>query len=495
MTSLDASAGRIGYLLNQVRWATRISAALSTAQNREDIYAVLVSGLVSPIAVGFQTALVFDVDETAGEISGRFAIGIGSSEELDEMREDLRSETEFIERRKAELQERAAVDDDAASELRTLELGSQWVTIFQRLGTDSEQSRAVQSLRWPLESAGDCDAAPQFFRGLLGLRAPRAFGGNGGRAELPPELDSLLPGPFAVVPLRTNRGLRALVFVDRRVTGEPITSEDLDSLDWFATQGAIAIQNAELIADLETAYSELKAVDQLKSNFLSIISHELRTPLTAITGFVELILNKRAGDVNNSQRNLLKRVAKNTGHLNNMVNDLIEIAEIEAEGVTDISLVPVDPLNTLFATLPKLDYRRRDHKVDVQPIFDGELPRIVCDERSLERIFFHLLDNAVKFSEEGVPVDVEFEELDDSRLSIAICDCGAGIPGDKLKKIFDQFYQVDNSLTRSHEGLGIGLAVTRMLVQATRGEIRVESTLGKGSRFTLIYPVAESRAG
>ncbi len=493
MAPLDASPGRLGYLLNQVRWVTRVSAALSTALNREDIYSVLISGLVSPIALGFTNALVFDVDESTDEIKGRFSIGIGSLEELEEMRDELRSESEFIEKRKAELLEKAAEDDMAASELKTLELSSQWVTLFQHLGTENEQTRILRTLRWSLDSAGGYETAPLFFRRLLNLRAPRAFGDNGNRLDIPSELEALLSGPFAAVPLRTNRGLRALVFVDRRITGEPITREDLDSLDWFATQGAMAIQNTELISDLENAYSELKAVDQLKSNFLSIISHELRTPLTAITGFVELILNERAGDITDPQRNLLGRVAKNTGHLNNMVNDLIEIAEIEAEGVTDISLVPVDPLNTLFATLPKLDYRRRDNRVDVHPVFDGEVPNIICDERALERIFFHLLDNAMKFSPDEVPVEVQFESRESTRLAISICDRGTGIPADKLKKIFDQFYQIDNSLTRSHEGLGIGLAVTRMLTQATRGEIRVESTLGKGSRFTLLYPVAEIR--
>lgn len=486
---VDQSTGRLAHLLNQVRWVTRMSVALSAPGNRDDIFLVLLAGLVSPMALGFTRALAFEVTSEGDAVLGKSALVIGSRRELDEMTAELRAETEFLENRKRDLMARAAEDTGAAEELRTLELGAQWITISQRVGTDGDEAHAVQAMRYPLEPADSHDV-PEIFRRALAIKTPMAFGTNGGRPPLPAALQALLPGPFAVVPLHTNRGLRAVLVLDRHLTGDAITADDLDALDWFATQGAMALQNAELIRDLENAYGELKAVDQLKSNFLSIISHELRTPLTAITGFVELILNARVGPVNESQRNLLVRVAKNTGHLNNMVNDLIEIAEIEAEGITDVSLVAVDPLNTLFSTLPKLEYRRRDSKVDIHPVFEGEVPSILCDARALERIFFHLLDNAMKFSPENQPVEVAFSRPDESRLSISICDRGPGIPKDKLQRIFEQFYQVDNSLTRSHEGLGIGLAVTRMLVQATRGEIHVESVVGRGSKFTIVYPLA-----
>jgi signal transduction histidine kinase len=380
-------------------------------------------------------------------------------------------------------------DEGVVEELRMLELGTHWVTVFQRLATDNARSRAVSSLFYD-EAHGQCDPQGRgLFRQAQLALSPQVVRKSDKEIELPSDLVGLLADESALVPLRTNKGLRALILLDRRLSGEPIILPDLEQLDWFATQGALALQNAELINDLESAYQELKAVDQLKSNFLSTISHELRTPLTAITGFVDLVLKERVGPISENQRSLLERVARNTGHLNNMVTDLIEIAEIEAEGMRDLRMEAVDPLHVLFATFPRLDSRRRDQRVSVEPVFDGTVPAIVCDEHALERIFFHLLDNAMKFSPPDGEVQVEFKRSG-QQLRIAIRDHGVGIPPDKLQRIFDQFFQVDNSLTRGHEGLGLGLAVTRMLVQATHGEIEVESTLGKGSTFTVSYPLA-----
>jgi signal transduction histidine kinase len=496
VTPIDsAPASRIESLVKQVRLVTRVSVELSSVADIDDVHSVLISGLISPLGLGYSRALLFEVAPGGRELVGKFAIGFRSLEEREELRRELEAEAAFIEKRRTALHARigeARTGDDqrASDELRTLELGSQWVTVFQRLGTDSHESAMIERLHYVFE---DLDTPSPLFplfvmaRTLLG---PRLFNLAREPFRVPAELADILPNEFALVPLRTKNGLRALIFLDKHLTGEPLTDDDAETLDWFATQGALALQNAELISDLEKAYGELKAVDQLKSNFLSIISHELRTPLTAIGGFVDLIVNGKVGPVSETHRSLLTRVAKNTGHLSNMVNDLIEIAEIKAEGISDVALIAVDPLETLFSTLPKLEYRRRDKHVQIEPIFHGTIPSILCDSRALERIYFHLLDNAVKFSPADATVVIEFERRSDQTVAIAIRDKGEGIPPDKLQKIFDEFYQVDNSLTRAHEGLGLGLAVTRILVQATRGEIKVSSEIGAGSCFTLIYPIA-----
>ncbi|MCB2154476.1 hypothetical protein KQI84_06290 [bacterium] len=478
------------HLLNQIRWVTRISVALSSAIHIEDVYSVLLSGLISPLGLGYSHALVFEVDDLGEHIIGKFAIGFKSNKEAATLRRELEEESQFLEQRRRQLVEEPDRDVSNEEELRTLEMGSHWVTVFQRLGPDNPETRLMETFRYPLRGASQDGEKPTLFELAANRRTPLAMRRDSDRASVPEEMAELLPEQFALVPLHTNKGLRALVLLDRRLGDPTIGRSDIEALEWFTTQAALALQNAELITDLENAYQELKTVDQLKSNFLSIVSHELRTPLTAITGFVELVLAQRVGDINESQRSLLTRVAKNTGHLNNMVNDLIEIAEIEAEGMTDVRLVPIDPLATFFNTIPKLEYRRRDRMVDIQPIFEGAVPRILCDERVLERIFFHLLDNAVKFSPPDESVRVEFKSTDDDRLAITIRDKGKGIPQDKLRRIFDQFYQIEGTLTRSHEGLGLGLSVTRMLIQSTRGEIDVNSQVGQGSAFTVIYPVA-----
>ncbi|MEQ8820859.1 MAG: HAMP domain-containing sensor histidine kinase [Sumerlaeia bacterium] len=478
---------RVERLMAQIRWITRISVALTSTVHVEDVYSVLISGLISPLGMGFSHVSLFEIGAIDQIATGKYSLGIDSPEEAEELRAELLDEMDFIERRREELYSRSP-DPEVEQELRTLELGAQWVTLFQRLGPDNPRTQEISRLSFSI--VPDPGLPLDLFQQASVSKAPFALTKSKDLDRIPDELLEFLPEHFAIVPLRTSQGLQALLIVDMRWKDEPIDEQVLEAFDWFGTQGALAIQNARLIEDLEKAYNELKTVDQLKSNFLSIVSHELRTPLTAITGFVELVLGEKAGAVNDAQRNLLGRVAKNTGHLNNMVNDLIEIAEIEAEGLHDVQMEAVDPLDTLFKTIPKLEYRRRDKKVHVDPIFDDIVPHILTDARALERIYFHLLDNAVKFSESTDQVVVRFERRGQNHLSISIEDQGVGIPADKLQRIFEQFYQIENSLTRSREGLGLGLAVTRMLVQATRGEIEVESTVDKGSTFRLIYPIA-----
>lgn len=155
-------------------------------------------------------------------------------------------------------------------------------------------------------------------------------------------------------------------------------------------------------------------------------------------------------------------------------------------------MTAVEPLAVLMDTLPKLEQRRRTQDVHVVPVVEEEIPRIYTDERSLGRIYYHLIDNAMKFSAEGGTVEVRFEPKGDT-LAVSVCDHGVGIPQENLEHIFTEFYQVDNTLTRKHEGLGLGLAVTKMLLAATHGRIEVESEPGTGSTFTIIYPVYTSR--
>lgn len=489
--------GRASQLVNQLRIVSRITTALSSAVGVDDVYSVLLSGLLSPLGLGYSNAMLFELESHSDIFAGRLSIGFESADQQTEMAAELRAEATYLEQRMADLRARAETDETAIDELRLLEQGSHWVLVFQRLGTESPASREVARLRFrPTDNGGPHHADPDDCRTLfdcaIHATSARLFGGPDGEpARLPAALAPLLGEPFALLPLRTAKGLRSVILLDRRHGDGRIDPGEIEVLDWFASQGALALQNAELIRDLEQAYRELKTVDQLKSNFLSTVSHELRTPLTAMTGFIDLLMAGKAGPVTEPQRNLLARVAKNTGHLNNMVNDLIEIAEIEAEGMRDLQLAPVDPLLTLFATLPRLEFRRRDHKVQIEPVFEGMVPMVLCDDRALERIYFHLLDNAVKFQTADDPIEVHFRP-ESGRLHIEIRDRGVGIPPDKLARIFDQFYQVDNSLTRGQEGLGIGLAVTKMLVQATHGEITVDSSVGKGSTFTITYPIVSN---
>ncbi len=157
--------------------------------------------------------------------------------------------------------------------------------------------------------------------------------------------------------------------------------------------------------------------------------------------------------------------------------------------MVNVSLRSVDPLEVLLNVTSKVEGRRGGRKIDISPELQARTPLIRGDRTALERIFFHLLDNAAKFTPPEGQVGVSFREHE-GQLDITIEDSGIGISAEELQRIFDHFYQVDSRLERVYGGMGMGLTVVKLLLDATGGRIRVESTPGIGSRFTLTFPVA-----
>lgn len=492
MTSTHELEADVRRMKSQIGWILQLSSALSSKSDLDVIISIFLAGLVSPTGFAYSRVLYFEHDIEQGILRGNSCLTHKSREDMEAIEQELAEEEAFLEKRRESHIDTPATDPGrVVEEMDSLANGVQWVTIHQRVPPENPITDRLRKLSFSTTpGSGSAQGRGSIFEEVALWRAPRHTSKEKLGSRLPPALASLLDDQFVIAPLTTHRGLRGLVIADRHLhvpKGE-ITRSDLRELDWFTSQAILTIDNHEVTTDLSRAYSELKQIDQLKSNFLSIISHELRTPLTSMSGFVELIIDERVGPINENQKNLLSRVTKNTGHLIHQVNDLIEVAEIEAEGTIEVRPAPVDPLSVLMDTLPKLEQRRRDKKVRVIPQVDCDVPLILSDERALGRIFFHLLDNAIKFSPEDSSVIVRFT-IEDDEFHAAITDCGVGIPHEDIKFIFQQFYQVDNTLTRGHEGLGLGLAVTKMLIQATRGRITVDSVVEKGSTFTIIYPI------
>lgn len=483
----SSSASRIQRLIGQLRWVTRISTALSRSVRVNDLYTIILSAVLAPDGLNYSRAFFFTADRASGMLQGKIAAGPRTRREARAIQRELLAENEYL--RKLAIEAQAADPESHPVEtFGILEDSAHWISLLRGEVGEDDESRQLATLRFTQQPPSD--AAFNLLHWAASLNRPRPIESGPKALAIPAPLDTLLAAPAAAVPLRTPKGLHGVIFVDRRFSNrKTITDNDLQELDWFALQAALAIENAELIEDLEEAFQQLKEVDTLKSNFLSILSHELRTPMTGIMGFVDLLLDERVGELTPNQRSLLIRVSKNSNHLLQIFNDLLEVSEVQVDGLRDTQLRPVDPLAVFFNTLPRLELRRRDTEVDIEPVTEETIPRIVCDARSLERIMFHLLDNAVKFSNPGSRVQVEFRTRGEW-LDIAVRDHGPGIPQDRLQRIFDSFYQVDHRLARSYEGLGLGLTVIRMLVQTTNGRVHVESTPGVGSTFTISFPIA-----
>jgi signal transduction histidine kinase len=243
-----------------------------------------------------------------------------------------------------------------------------------------------------------------------------------------------------------------------------------------------ADQLGVLLAREQETVAELRELDRLKSDFAAAASHELRTPLTTIRGFAEL-LKDRTPPEDAATRDAVEAIARQTSHLQRLVGNLLREAQLEhGEPETREESTSVEEvLHEVRKGFPGSAGR-------IRVTSDPDLPRLMLDPVTLHEIVANLVENALKYSTPGAPVDVTAEFADDA-LVIRVRDEGAGIPSGDLPRIFDRFTQLDGSSTRAHGGVGLGLHLVRELSRRAGGDVAVESVEGKGTTFTVTIPV------
>ncbi|MBI9083181.1 MAG: response regulator [Desulfobacterales bacterium] len=244
-------------------------------------------------------------------------------------------------------------------------------------------------------------------------------------------------------------------------------------------------------ARLESLNRQLQRLDQLKDEFLANTSHELRTPLTGIIGLAESLMDGVAGPLNENAVANLSMIVTSGQRLANLVNDILDFSRLRHR---DLILVrrPVDLFATVDVVLAISRPLTEGRTVMLDNRVPADLPSVDADENRLQQILFNLVGNAVKFTETGA-VTVS-ARIQDGMAKISVIDTGIGIPQDRLEGIFESFEQVDGSIARQYGGTGLGLAVTRQLVELHGGFIHVESQAGKGSVFRFTLPLADGKA-
>jgi signal transduction histidine kinase len=297
---------------------------------------------------------------------------------------------------------------------------------------------------------------------------------------------------FLAVPLlRESRIIGALV-VRRRVPG-PFSKETVDLLKTFATQSALAIQNARLFREIADKSRLLEAASRHKSEFLANMSHELRTPLNAILGFSEVLAERMFGEVNEKQAEYLQDILASGRHLLSLINDILDLSKVEA-GRLELELGQFHLPTALDNALTLVRERATRHGITLTHSVDPGLADIVADERKVKQILLNLLSNAVKFTPEGGRVGLTATAAD-RVVTIAVSDTGVGIAPEDQAAIFEEFRQVGRDDTRKQEGTGLGLTLAKKFVELHGGRIWVESQVGQGSTFNFTLPLRLDETG
>ncbi|MBF2047903.1 MAG: response regulator [Elainella sp. C42_A2020_010] len=247
------------------------------------------------------------------------------------------------------------------------------------------------------------------------------------------------------------------------------------------------LERERLLASEQMARAAAEAANRTKDEFLSVLSHELRTPLNAILGWAQMLRSKPQLDAAIVQR-ALETIERNARGQANLINDLLDISRI-ITGKLRLNVCPVELITVIEAAIDTVRPAADAKEIQIRPILDPEAGPVSGDADRLQQVVWNLLSNAVKFTPKGGWVQVRLERVN-SHVEIVVSDSGLGINPDFLPFVFDRFQQADSKTTRSHGGLGLGLAIVRHLVELHGGSVSVYSAgLGQGAIFTVQLPL------
>ena len=331
------------------------------------------------------------------------------------------------------------------------------------------------------------------------------------------------------VPLKIGEKSIGVLNVNLVESERTFSENNLKLTTIFANNVAVAIQNAKLYQEIrlfneqleekiKERTMELEVAIKVKNDFLASISHELRTPLNAIVGFSQVLLDQHFGDLNEKQEEYAREISKGGKHLNALISDILSFSEVDT-GKMELELSPVNIKALLENSIMVIKEKASKKKISLDLQIPPELTdlAITADERKIKQVLFNLLANAVKFAPEKGAITIVASHLSFANghlqtadgqiiyspmtndqelmthrnfLKISVADTGIGIAPEDQGKIFDEFYQVQSGTTDKTPGTGLGLSLTKRLVEMHGGKIWVESEgEGKGSRFSFVIPI------
>lgn len=242
--------------------------------------------------------------------------------------------------------------------------------------------------------------------------------------------------------------------------------------------------------ELNEANTKLRELSEMKEEFLALTTHDLRSPLTVISGVISFFTSGRLGELSPEQQNMVSMMERNAQILIELVNDLLDASKLES-GTMRLDLTSVDLRALVDELRETMEPLAREKSITLVEALPATLPPIEADRPKLRRVVVNLLSNALKFTPKGGRVELSAEPLD-KQMRINITDTGVGIAAEDVERLFDKYEQTRSRATRGEKGTGLGLYITKQLVDLHGGEIKVTSEPGKGSTFSFTLPIKQN---
>jgi signal transduction histidine kinase len=245
--------------------------------------------------------------------------------------------------------------------------------------------------------------------------------------------------------------------------------------------------------ELNEANAKLRELSEMKEEFLALTTHDLRSPLTVISGVISFFTSGRLGELSPEQKNMVAMIERNAQSLIELVNDLLDASKLES-GTMRLDLASIDLRGLLDELREAMEPLAREKGIALEEHLPPGVPPVRADRTKLRRILVNLLSNALKFTSKGGTVEVKAAPEEDGRVRISISDTGVGIAPEDVERLFDKYEQARSRATRGEKGTGLGLYITKQLVELHGSQIKVDSKVGKGSTFSFTLPVADGSA-
>ncbi len=321
------------------------------------------------------------------------------------------------------------------------------------------------------------------------------------RAPVKEVLDNALDGQETAnyqFPLYTKDKKRLMVLlnastrldVDGKIVGVLGVGQDITELDAYRKN--LEQQVDDRTSEMHSALKIAETANRGKSEFLASMSHELRTPLNAIIGFSQVLEERYFGELTEKQAEHLANILDSGKHLLTLINDILDLSKVEA-GKMELEVADVDVSRLIFESLMFVQEKAHQHSIRLETSLSEDASRLTiqADERKLKQVLFNLLSNATKFTPDGGSITLS-AELADAELLVRVQDTGIGLKPEDLHRVFDEFEQIDSSYAKRQQGTGLGLALTKRLVEMHGGRTWAESEgEGKGSTFTFALPLQD----